>query len=197
MASCQTCKTTILWGGVKKDGRRYCNAGCMEGDELARIGDRIPEATVMAEAKKIMKEPCPECHQVSNDVEMRSSYRAISFIVMTTWSKNPILSCSSCHRKKVLGDGLTTFFLGWWGFPFGLILTPVQLIRNISALASPKSGASEPSAELCSFVRSLLAHSIIESSFQQASPESGTRNTPPPIPRQRIGADAKPIEPGR
>jgi hypothetical protein len=29
---------------------------------------------------------------------------------------------------------LFCLLLGWWGFPFGLILTPVQIIRNLWAI---------------------------------------------------------------
>jgi len=136
---------------------------------------------------------------------MRFSYRAISYLVMTTWSKNPILSCSNCHRKKVAGDTTATLFLGWWGFPFGLIVTPMQLFRNISAASSSHSPATEPSSELCSFVRSIIAQTEIENSSLQVSQNSGIgntkkketlrRSTPPPIPSRVAGPKAKPIEP--
>jgi predicted amidophosphoribosyltransferase len=38
--------------------------------------------------------------------------------------------------ESALGKGfqyiLLTFFLGWWGIPFGLIYTPIAIIRNLS-----------------------------------------------------------------
>jgi hypothetical protein len=45
---------------------------------------------------------------------------------------------------------------GWWGFPWGLIMTPVQLGRNlIGALGG--SEAAAPSPELEKMVRTMLA----------------------------------------
>ena len=96
MAKCQTCKKLILWGGVKEDGRRYCNSSCMEQDTIGRLGDRIPDSVIKEEALKLMNGPCPECKQTSRDVELRFSYRAISYLITTTWSKNPVFSCRSC-----------------------------------------------------------------------------------------------------
>ena len=207
MAKCQTCKTFILWGGVKKDGRRYCNSGCMDQDTLGRVGDRIPDNVVKKEAQKIMRGPCPACNLTTNDVELRFTHRAVSYLVMTIWSKNSILSCRSCHRKKVMSESLITLFLGWWGFPFGLIVTPIQLLRNISAASSSNSPTTEPSSDTCSFVRGILAQAIIENSPQQVSPENRIKNTrkkgtlksnlAPPIPRREVNSKAQPIEPGR
>ena len=38
--------------------------------------------------------------------------------------------------ESALGKGLQytllSFFLGWWGIPFGLIYTPIAIIRNLS-----------------------------------------------------------------
>jgi len=177
----------------------------MEQDSMGRVGDRIPDAVIKKEAQKIMNGPCPECNQISHDVELRYSYRAVSYLVMTTWSKIPILACRSCHRKKVAGDTLTTVLFGWWGFPFGLIVTPVQLLRNMSAAGSPNSRKTEPSADLCSFVRGVLAQKLIENSSQQVSSANGTIRKkkietlksamPPPVPGQVAGPKAKPIEP--
>jgi hypothetical protein len=36
--------------------------------------------------------------------------------------------------------------LGWWGLPFGALVTPVQLIRNVLDLLRP--GVQAPSKEL-------------------------------------------------
>lgn len=37
----------------------------------------------------------------------------------------------SCARKRQAGDALFSLVLGWWGFPWGLIMTPVQIGRNV------------------------------------------------------------------
>jgi hypothetical protein len=54
---------------------------------------------------------------------------------------------------------LSSLFLGWWGFPWGLILTPVQIGRNLFGLVrSPSSFA--PSAQLERIVRLTIAEDI-------------------------------------
>lgn len=63
-----------------------------------------------------------------------------------------------------------TLLLGWWGIAFGLIVTPVQLLRNIAAAATAKSPTSEPSPDLCAFARGILAQSMIENHSEQVLP---------------------------
>jgi hypothetical protein len=157
MATCASCGNSILWGGVNQSGRRYCGPKCCSQDELGRLASSIPEQAVKIEAKKIRNGLCPVCSRRGEEIELRKSYKAISYLIMTSWGAYPIISCSSCHRKKVFGHFLLTFFFGWWGLPWGLIITPVQLIRNICAFATDTK-TSEPSKELCSAVRIMMAH---------------------------------------
>ena len=42
---------------------------------------------------------------------------------------------------------LFCLLLGWWGFPWGLILTPVQVVRNVSGMLSGRE-SSRPSEDL-------------------------------------------------
>jgi hypothetical protein len=58
--------------------------------------------------------------------------------------------------KSQLGDLAFSALLGWWGFPWGLLVTPVQIARNIAALASPPDPA-QPSARLLQTARIQLA----------------------------------------
>jgi hypothetical protein len=60
---------------------------------------------------------------------------------------------------------LLSALVGWWGVPFGLVITPVQIIRNLLGLLS--SGPSlEPSAELEKRVRLAIAAQLVEESRQ-------------------------------
>jgi hypothetical protein len=160
MASCATCGNSILWGGVRQNGKRYCGQKCCSNDELGRLAARIPEQAVKLAAKQIRNGPCPVCSRRGGGIELRKSYTAISYVIMTSWGSYPIISCSSCHRRKVLGDFILTLLFGWWGFPWGMIMTPVQLFRNISAF-STDTNTSEPSQELCSAVRAMMAQNYL------------------------------------
>jgi len=46
--------------------------------------------------------------------------------------------------------------LGWWGIPWGLVLTPIQIGRNLFGVARPPD-PSKPSAQFENIVRMNLA----------------------------------------
>jgi hypothetical protein len=65
--------------------------------------------------------------------------------------------------KTQLGDAVISLVAGWWGFPWGLVLTPVQVVRNIISLASPPDRLV-PSQLLRQRVRLMLASSLAQQS---------------------------------
>jgi hypothetical protein len=54
----------------------------------------------------------------------------------------------------------TSSVLGWWGFPWGLLVTPVQIARNIVGLFATPDPAS-PSRALTDLVRRQLAEQMM------------------------------------
>jgi hypothetical protein len=51
--------------------------------------------------------------------------------------------------------------LGWWGLPWGLLLTPVQIGRNLIGIARPPE-ASKPSAQLEKIIRMNIAANMAQ-----------------------------------
>jgi len=88
------------------------------------------------------------------------SYRVWSALIITHWESRTQVSCRSCGRKAQLGDALFSLVLGWWGFPWGLIFTPVQIARNIGAALSHSSDAG-PSPKLENAVRVMLGSQAV------------------------------------
>ena len=87
----------------------------------------------------------------------------MSAVVLTSWRAMPRISCRSCATKAQIGGALTSFTLGWWGFPWGLVMTPVQVVRNLMGLAqSPVPGE-----------RSELLISLVETSLAERAREYG------------------------
>jgi hypothetical protein len=70
-----------------------------------------------------------------------------------------------------------SLFCGWWGFPWGLILTPVQVTRNIVAMCGGPD-SSQPSVDLRKIVQINLGQQML------ASGQRFGGQTPPPIPSQ-------------
>lgn len=86
---------------------------------------------------------------------------------LTRWTTTPQLSCRSCATKSQIGGALFSLACGWWGFPWGLVLTPVQVTRNVIAMCAGPD-AARPSADLRRFVMVNIAAQAIQN--QQSSP---------------------------
>jgi len=159
MASCSTCSKLILFGGHKSDGRRYCSDDCLEQGYFLAQADEIPEAVVFEAAGEMHRGLCPVCGG-SGPVDVHTSHEVWSLLLMTQWKSIPRISCRSCGVKRQLGGLFFSLVCGWWGFPWGLVMTPVQLGRNLVGLASPPDEL-HPSDALQSQLRLLLAEQMI------------------------------------
>jgi hypothetical protein len=87
---------------------------------------------------------------------VHTSYRVWSALVVTQWSSRPNVCCRACGTRARLQDAGFSLVLGWWGFPWGLIWTPVQMFRNVAGILK-SSDSSAPSTELKHLVRLQLA----------------------------------------
>jgi hypothetical protein len=76
---------------------------------------------------------CPVCG-APGSVEEYLSYRVHSVLILTSWRTRVHSCCPQCARKAQVRDLLYCACLGWWGVPFGLIITPLQIARNCIAL---------------------------------------------------------------
>lgn len=159
MAACGACGTTILFGGAKLGDERYCNGRCAQRGQLLSISRQIPPDVVGNSVSKVHRGACPKCHG-PGPVDVHTSYRVWSALVLTRWQSSPQISCRSCGVKAQLGDALFSLVLGWWGIPWGLILTPVQIVRNLAG-AMKNESETGPSPKLENAVRISLAASAV------------------------------------
>ncbi len=153
---CDYCGSTILVGGTQDGPLTFCNAQCATQAPLVVAGRAIPTAQVTAEVMRIWHGQCPEC-QGPGPVDVHTSYRVWSALIYTSWSSHPKLSCRACGRKAKLKDGLVSLFVGWWGIPWGMLVTPVYLGRNLLGIIFPSAGDGAPSPQLQSMVSTQLA----------------------------------------
>lgn len=169
MASCAYCNTAILFGGTKQGDLRYCNAECQQQGMLVGVADQIPKKDVDRIVMQVHSGACPRCNG-PGPVDVHTSYRVWSAVALTSWSSRPAICCRSCAVKKTLGDTAFCAVLGWWGFPFGLLVTPVQIGRNLFALVKGQEPTS-PTPALDKMVRLQLASSLVA---QHQGKETGT-----------------------
>lgn len=181
MPACGTCNKTILFGGTKYAGRTYCNARCANAAAQQEVAQRdIPPQILAQEIADVHDGPCPRCKK-ERRVDLYKAHWVWSVIILTRFSTSSVLCCRACGRKHQVYQSLFSLFLGWWGFPFGLIITPIQIIRNIVEFAKPES--VNPSAELASAVQASLAQQLMAAGFlAQTAPAETPANQPADAP---------------
>lgn len=170
MGKCGYCDSTIIMGGMHRNGETYCNSNCANQAMLLSYSQQIPPATVQQQLEEVWKGTCPKCGG-NGPVDVHRVYQVWSALVLTRWSTSPRICCRSCATKGQLGGLAFSLVCGWWGFPWGLILTPVQVTRNIIGICSGPTPA-QPSPELRKFVLAHLGGQMLTASRQK----------PPPIP---------------
>ena len=170
MAACGSCGSTILFGGASVGNAKYCNAKCARSGQLLALSNQIPNDVVHRSLHEVYRGMCPHC-KGPGPVDVHQSYRVYSLVLMTRWENLQKVSCRRCGVKTQLGNMAISLVAGWWGFPWGLIMTPVQIGRNISAML--KGGQEDgPSPKLERAVRISLAGNAIQ---QQAPSPSAKR----------------------
>ena len=173
MAKCSYCGTGILFGGKTEGTLRFCNARCQGMSTLMSMASQLPPETIEESVRLTHSGNCPRCNG-RGPVDVHTSHRVWSALLVTSWSSRPQVCCHTCGWKSKLNDTLYCLLLGWWGFPWGLIMTPVQVGRNLFGLTTSPDVA-KPSESLRTLVRVHMARSLLQK--QQVRP------VPPLLPR--------------
>lgn len=165
MARCDSCGTTILFGGVREGDLRFCNDKCHQNGFLLTMAQEVPPNLVSQHLAALHQGACPKCNG-PGPVDIHTSHIVWSILVMTSWNSSPQLCCRRCGFKSKLGSAVLSGLVGWWGFPWGLIVTPIQIGRNVFGMFTPPDPAV-PSSQLEQIVRVNLASQLIHASDQQ------------------------------
>jgi len=156
MATCMTCGKTIIAGGVKDHGYRFCSKPCHQRKAayISKLSE-VPEAAVAAEVEKLRAMRCPRCKGNGPLNEHKSAF-VYSMIILTRFGEKKHMCCTKCALKSQALDTLGAATLGWWGVPFGLILTPIGIVTNLVQMGVSLNRKG-PSKSLRSFARERLA----------------------------------------
>jgi hypothetical protein len=155
MANCAACGTTILFGGSRQGDLRFCNDKCRAAGVVRVAAASVPDAVVAPRVWEIRNGRCPVCSG-PGPVDIHLSYRVWSGLVVTTHSTRPNLCCARCATRARVKDALFSLAFGWWGFPWGLIWTPIQIGKNVMAIVRAEDAAT-PSQTLVEVVRLQMA----------------------------------------
>ena len=159
MASCAYCGTRIFLGGKKVGDRRFCSEDCYQKRIYLDVVDQVPADLLEKYILSIHTGTCPKCGR-EGPVDVHNSYKVWSALVMTSWSTTPIVSCRRCGMKSKLGNTAFSLIFGWWGFPWGFIMTPIQVGRNVLSLTSTPD-PTRPSKKLRQILKFQLAANIL------------------------------------
>jgi hypothetical protein len=167
MAKCAYCGSTIIMGGVTAGGQRFCNNKCHRNAYVLTAARQVPPELVEQKLQEVWGGVCPKCLG-AGPVDVHSVHEVWSALVLTRWTTNQQVSCRSCATKRQVGGACFSLFLGWWGFPWGLVMTPVQIARDISAISGGPD-KSRPSEALRKLILVNLGAQYIAAAQQKAA----------------------------
>lgn len=177
MAACACCDATVLFGGTRVGDRRYCNANCAARGPLQAVLPQVPLQDAHEQALQIFRGRCPHCAG-PGPVDVHAAHTIWSALVLTSWQSHRVFACRACATRRQLLAALKSLLLGWWGFPWGVLGTPITLARNGYALATQRN-LRAPSAALVQQARVLLAAGLIA---QAREAQARAPRQPPPLP---------------
>ena len=158
MKKCEVCGALILFGPVRSGKHAYCSYECRDSGDFAQETRLVDDDSADAVALKINIGNCSKCGG-PGPVDVQFSHTVWSAFFVTSYKSTPEVCCGKCGRMSKLKAILFSFGLGWWGFPFGLIITPVQIGRNLVGMFwGPVQGA--PSPDLSPFAKVMLADAM-------------------------------------
>jgi hypothetical protein len=194
MPSCDYCNRFIIFGGVRQGGSRYCGRACQQKAQ-ASLGSQFDPDEVAQLVQRVHEGRCPVCNG-EGPIDVQLSHEVWSAMVLTRWVSRSRLACHRCGNKARTKAILSSAVLGWWGIPWGLIVTPMQIFRNISGIMSGPPTA--PSPQMRNIVVKRLGAQLSQQraaaqlaaqppatapQFQFPDARSPSRPAAPPLPR--------------
>lgn len=158
MVKCANCGTRILFGGKQVGDIQFCSDKCMQSGILVPLflmAEQIPEDVVTKAVSEVFHGRCPKCNG-PGPVDIFNVYWVRSAGIVTSHGKKEHLCCYECGKKAQRNGIISSLLLGWWGFPWGFIYTPIQIIKNIKNISSTRE-YMKPSLELAVHLRLLIA----------------------------------------
>ena len=168
MTKCAYCGSTIIMGGVTQGQQKFCNATCLNNARINLVANNIAPEVLEQKVEEIWRGKCPKCGGYG-PVDVHKAHQVWSILVLTRWSSRQFICCRSCGTKQQIVGLLFSGVAGCWGFPWGLILTPVQITRNVIGICGGPDRSS-PSSNLRKAVQLKIGSQIYAASQQNKPP---------------------------
>jgi hypothetical protein len=160
-AECDFCGNSARFSPVHDDGQRFCSQACLRNARLLEVSLDIPEDEILEHAQAIRNGLCPVCRERHPPVEVRTRYIVWSAIIFTRSRTLRAVCCGSCGRKSNAKAIAFDLLFGWWGFPWGVIITPGQVISNLTEMGRTFDPMT-PSQGLLQVARLELAAALVK-----------------------------------
>lgn len=121
----------------------FCSGNCRREGEVLSALDDLPAGTLDAHIRQVCHGACPSCGKTTN-LNLYPSHYVFSALIITQWRSKSLIACRQCGLKSQLLATLSSTLLGWWGVPWGLFVTPMQIFRNIAAISSSRKNVLSP-----------------------------------------------------
>jgi hypothetical protein len=157
---CDYCGEVYRGGKVDHGSWHFCTHQCRDRGKILSVLERFSKAAIGEHIRKVRLGPCPECG-ADAPIDAHKSHIAVSYLIATSWKSNLHICCRRCAQRyqwKAIG---TTIAWGWWGVPWGFIMTPVQIIRNLIGMRQRSDDL--PSLDFIRIVRLNLAAALAAS----------------------------------
>jgi len=157
---CDFCGKSTLFSVIRNEGQKFCSKNCLRNARLMEAAVDISEQEILNRAVEIKNGPCPSCRGRESEIEIRKSYWVWSAVFFTRWGTSPKICCKKCGVQSNLISIGSCLFFGWWGIPWGLFITPAQIISNVAAMFR-RIDHTKPSLELLQTAKLQLAETLL------------------------------------
>jgi hypothetical protein len=161
MTNCSYCRNHIFMGGIQNYGLWFCNKTCQQNACLVAAKTQVSDDDLWRSASLVHQGRCPRCDR-GGPIDVHKSHYVVSIIFLTYWSSKSNVCCRRCGRNEQITNSLISLLFGWWGLPFGVVMTPVQIFRNLSGLLSGPE-PSKPSNELYRLIQISVGERALKS----------------------------------
>jgi len=173
MPSCTNCNRLLVpMEGIQLGEELFCGARCMSSGSVILRANSLPSDVIQGMVQQAHSGPCPVCRLQRGAVDVHYAHKIASFFIFSTWSSAPQISCTHCAIKRQSLALVYCILVGWWGFPWGILGTPVQVVRNIISMVKSGKKPIQPSAQLERFVRIAAALQLPLKVAQELYPKS-------------------------
>jgi hypothetical protein len=162
MAICDFCGASHRGGHVRVGCYRFCTQSCADRGRILETLDLFPNSAINTYVENTRTGTCAECgaQALSN---IHKSYRIYSVLIYTSWKTLIHYCCQRRGRRHQASAILFSSLLGWWGFPFGILVTPWFIVKNIIEMMRSDDRASNDLER----IRKLeLASRLLEPAFR-------------------------------